>query len=239
MAVEKGLRADARRNRDLIVAAAQELFLEQGVDVPLEDVARRAGVGVGTLYRRFPDRDALLRAVGVESLRRLADLAETSWREEPDAWHALCRFLRGSVALRLGVLPAKLEPHLHQRLRAGPDLHEIRQRVIAGVLRMIERAQADGTLRADVGPGDIALLMTLNVYTPPGMHDEQAMERVVGLVLDGLRADRASPLPGAPLNEDDLRRYTAVRLPPADNTRYEGAGTAASVPEWQGETECS
>ncbi|MEU6428842.1 TetR/AcrR family transcriptional regulator [Microbispora sp. NPDC046973] len=216
MAVEKGLRADARRNRDLIVAAAQELFLEQGVDVPLEEVARRAGVGVGTLYRRFPDRDALLRAVGEESLRRLVDLAEAAWREEPDAWHALCRFLRGSVALRLGVLPAKLHPHLHQRLRIGPDLHEMRQRVIAGVLRMIEQAQADGALRADIGPGDVALLMTLNVYTPPGMHNEQAMGRVVEIMLDGLRADTGSPLPGTPLDEEDLRRYTAVRLPPTE-----------------------
>ncbi|WP_182905761.1 TetR/AcrR family transcriptional regulator [Microbispora sp. H13382] len=216
MAVEKGLRADARRNRDLIVAAARELFLEQGVDVPLEEVARRAGVGVGTLYRRFPDRDALLRAVGEESLRRLADLAETACRDEPDAWHALCRFLRGSVALRLGVLPAKLEPHLHQRMRVGPDLHEMRQRVIAAVLRMIERAQADGALRTDIGPGDVALLMTLNVYTPPGMHSEQAMGRVVEIVLDGLRADAGSPLPGTPLDEDDLRHYTAVRLPPAE-----------------------
>ncbi|WP_182899299.1 TetR/AcrR family transcriptional regulator [Microbispora sp. H10830] len=214
--MEKGLRADARRNRDLIVAAAQELFLEQGVDVPLEEVARRAGVGVGTLYRRFPDRDALLRAVGEETLRRLAGLAETARREEPDAWHALCRFLRGAVALRVGVLAAKLDPHLHQRIRAGADLHEIRQRVIAAVLAMIEQARADGVLRADVGPGDFALLMTLNVYTPPGMHDEQAMGRVVEIVLAGLRADAESPLPGAPLGEDDLRRYTAVRLPPTE-----------------------
>ncbi|GIH46855.1 transcriptional regulator, TetR family [Microbispora rosea] len=214
--MEKGLRADARRNRDLIVAAAQELFLEQGVDVPLEEVARRAGVGVGTLYRRFPDREALLRAVGEESLRRLVDLAETSWQEEPDAWHALCRFLRGSVAMRLGVLPAKLQPHLHQRLRTGPDLHEMRQLVIATVLRMVEQAQADGALRADIGPGDVALLMTLNVYTPPGTHNEQAMERVVEIMLDGLRADAGSPLPGASLDEDDLRGYIAVRLPPAE-----------------------
>ncbi|MFI9571003.1 TetR/AcrR family transcriptional regulator [Microbispora rosea] len=214
--MEKGLRADARRNRDLIVAAAQELFLEQGVDVPLEEVARRAGVGVGTLYRRFSDREALLRAVGEESLRRLVDLAETSWQEEPDAWHALCRFLRGSVAMRLGVLPAKLQPHLHQRLRTGPDLHEMRQLVIATVLRMVEQAQADGALRADIGPGDVALLMTLNVYTPPGTHNEQAMERVVEIMLDGLRADAGSPLPGSSLDEDDLRGYIAVRLPPAE-----------------------
>ncbi|GAA0435855.1 TetR family transcriptional regulator [Acrocarpospora corrugata] len=210
-----GLRADARRNRDLIVAAAQKLFLEQGIDVPLEDVARRAGVGIGTLYRRFPDRDALLRAVGEESLRRLADMAETAEREEPDAWHALCRFLRACTELRLGVLPAKLEPHLHQRLRAGPDLHEIRQRVIAAVLRMTETAHAEGALRGDIGPGDVALLMTLHVYTPPSMPDEQARARVVEIMLNGLRAGSGSPLPGAPYTADDLHRYTAVEKPPA------------------------
>ncbi|WP_182877072.1 TetR/AcrR family transcriptional regulator [Microbispora sp. H10670] len=210
MTVERGLRADARRNRDLIVAAARELFLEQNVDVPLEEVARRAGVGVGTLYRRFPDRDALLRAVGEESLRRLADLVETAGREEPDAWHALRRFLRGAVALRLGVLAAKLDPLLHQRLRVGADLREIRQGVAAAVLRLTERAQADGALRPDIGPGDIALLMTLHVYTPPAVLGEEAMARMVEIMLDGLRADRRSPLPGAPLDADALRRYTTV-----------------------------
>ncbi|KAA9380482.1 TetR/AcrR family transcriptional regulator [Microbispora cellulosiformans] len=214
MAVEKGLRADARRNRDLIVTAARELFLEQNVDVPLEEVARRAGVGVGTLYRRFPDRDALLRAVGEESLRRLADLVETAGREEPDAWHALCRFLRGAVALRLGVLAAKLDPLLHQRLRVGADLREIRQGVVAAVLRLTERAQADGALRPDIGPGDIALLMTLHVYTPPAVPGEEALARMVEIMLDGLRADRGSPLPGAALDADALRRYTTADAPP-------------------------
>ncbi|WP_084464108.1 TetR/AcrR family transcriptional regulator [Microtetraspora fusca] len=210
-----GLRADARRNRDLIVAAAQNLFLEQGVDVPLEEVARRAGVGIGTLYRRFPDRDALLGAVCEEGLRRMAELAETAWREEPDAWHALCRFLRDSIELRVGVLSAKIEPHLHQRLRAGRELHEIRQRVIALVVRMTEQAQASGALRHDIGPGDVALLLTLHVYTPPSMPDEPAMARVVEIMLNGLRAVPGSSLPGVALDRDDLRRYTAVEHPPA------------------------
>lgn len=205
-----GMRADARHNRALVVAAACELFLEQGIDVPLDVVARRAGVGIGTLYRRFPDRDALLRAVGEENLRRLADLAQTAQREEPDAWHALCRFLRGCAELRMGELSAKLDPHLHQRLRAGQDLHEVRQQVIAAVLRMTERAQADGALRSDIGPGDIALLMTVHIYAPPGMPRGPAMERVLEIMLDGLRADTGSPLPGAALTGDDLRRYTAV-----------------------------
>ncbi|WP_055481069.1 TetR/AcrR family transcriptional regulator [Sphaerimonospora mesophila] len=210
------LRADARRNRDLIVAAARRLLVEQGVDVPLEEVARRAGVGIGTLYRRFPDRDALLRAVGEDTLRRLVDLAETAWREEPDAWHALCRFLRGCAELHMGVLSAKLEPHLHQRLRAGHDLHEMRQQVTDAVLRMTERAQADGALRRDIGPGDIALLMTTHVYSPPGTPGEPAMARVMEIMLAGLRAGSGPALPGTPRTDDDLRRYIAVEQPPTD-----------------------
>ncbi|WP_217369354.1 TetR/AcrR family transcriptional regulator [Nonomuraea antri] len=210
-----GLRADARRNRDLIVTAARRLFLDQGVDVPLEEVARRAGVGIGTLYRRFPDRDALLRAVGEDTLRRLADLVETAQREEPDAWHALCRFLRSSAELRLGELSARLDPHLHQRIRAGHDLAEIRQRVVTAVLELTARAQADGALRPDAGPLDVAMLMTLSVYAPPGVPGDQAVRRVMEIMLDGLRAGGGSGLPGAPPAEDDLRRYTAVDPPPA------------------------
>ncbi|MCK2220308.1 TetR/AcrR family transcriptional regulator [Actinomadura sp. ATCC 31491] len=206
----QGLRADARRNRDLILAAAQELFLEQGVDVALEEVARRAGVGIGTLYRRFPDREALLRGVGEAGLRRMAELAEAARREEPDAWHALCRFLRCCTELRLGELSAKLDPVLHQRMRAGEEQHELRERVTEGLLGMIAEAQADGALRADVGPVDLALIMTLHVYAPPGLPGGQGLPRVVEIVLDGLRADRATPLPGPRSTSADLRRYTAV-----------------------------
>jgi AcrR family transcriptional regulator len=210
---ETGLRADARRNRDLIVAAAQKLFLEQGVDVALEEVAREAGVGIGTLYRRFPDRDALLHAVGDHTLRRLADLAETAWREEPDAWHALCRFLRSCQEVRLGELSSKLDPFVHRSLRAGQDLHELRQRTVALVLRMTEQAQADGDLRADIGPGDIAVLMTLHVYTPRGLPSGEPTARVMEIVLDGLRAGQGPALPGALLTGDDLARYTSPDPP--------------------------
>ncbi|WP_202637733.1 TetR/AcrR family transcriptional regulator [Bailinhaonella thermotolerans] len=200
-----GLRADARRNRDLIVAAARELFLEKGLDVALEEVSRRAGVGIGTLYRRFPDREALLRGVAEDNLRRLVELAETASREEPDAWHGLCRFLRGCADLRMGELSAKLEPRLHQRIRAGEGLSGRRRRVMDALLRMIAQAQADGDLRPDVGPVDIALLMTVHVYTPPHMPAGQAAGRVVEIMLNGLRPGPA--LPGAALPEADLLRY--------------------------------
>ncbi|RBQ16218.1 TetR/AcrR family transcriptional regulator [Spongiactinospora rosea] len=205
------LRADARRNRDLIVTAAQHLFLEQGVDVPLDEVARRAGVGIGTLYRRFPDRDALLRAVAEDTLRSLVGLIETARDEEPDAWHALCRFLRSCAELRFGELAAELDPRLYPQMRTGPHLDEMRRRVIAAVLDLTARAQAEGAMRPDAGPLDVAMLMTLHVYTPPNMPGDQAVRRMVEIVLDGLRAGSGSPLPGTPsTGAADLHRYTAV-----------------------------
>src|SRR5216683_2549991 len=84
-----GLRADARRNRRQALAAAAQVFVEQGADAPLDDIARRAGVGIATLYRRFPDREALVRAVAVDVLARTAHEARQALAEEPDAFAAL------------------------------------------------------------------------------------------------------------------------------------------------------
>src|SRR5688572_25450825 len=99
---EGGLRADAQRNREQIIDAARALFVERGADVPMEEIAHRAGVGVGTLYRRFPDREALIRAVALDTFRRVVALACAAEAEEPDGWRALTRFVRQSAAdLRL------------------------------------------------------------------------------------------------------------------------------------------
>ncbi|HEU4946588.1 MAG TPA: helix-turn-helix domain-containing protein [Kribbella sp.] len=184
-----GLRADARRNRDQLVAAALKLFLDEGIDVPLEEVARVAGVGIGTLYRRFPDRDALIRATAYEALRQLAELAEAAWREEPDAWHALARFLRSCAELRLGALQAAVEPRLHAAIRTAPELRDVRQVVVDLVAKMTMAAQEEGALRRDVGPADVGLLMSLQVYAPPDLPRDQAMSRVVDIMLAGLRAE--------------------------------------------------
>ena len=188
MPEELELRADARRNRDQIVAAALILFREAGVDVPMEEIARGAGVGVGTLYRRFPDRDALIWAAAHAFLRDLADMAETAWREEPDAWAALCRFLRGCAELRLGALASAIEPRLHASIQSDPELRSSRQTVRDLVERMTAGAKADGAMRPDVSPEEVGLLMTLQVYTPPDMSDDQAVRRVVDIMLGGLRA---------------------------------------------------
>jgi AcrR family transcriptional regulator len=194
---EAELRADARRNRDQILAAALALFREEGIDVPMEEIARRAGVGVGTLYRRFPDRDALIWATAQASLRGQAGMAQTALREEPGAWPALCRFLRDCAELRLGALASAIEPRLHASIQADPELLEIRHTVIDLVERMTAGAKAEGAMRRDVGREEVGLLMTLQIYTPPHMSSDQALRGVVDIMLNGLRADPEPDLPGA------------------------------------------
>src|SRR5579871_1607351 len=90
------LRADARRNRQQLLAAARDVFVELGADAPLDEVARRAGVGIATLYRRFPDRLALQRAVGLDVLAQAAEVARRAEVEESDAWRALGRYMHAA-----------------------------------------------------------------------------------------------------------------------------------------------
>ncbi|MBF6173346.1 TetR/AcrR family transcriptional regulator [Nocardia blacklockiae] len=182
------LRADARSNRDQILAAAQIVFREQGVDVPMKEIADQAGVGVGTLYRRFPDRGALISAAAQAYLQALADLAATAAREEAGAWPALRRFLRECAELRLGATAAAIEPALHADIRADPQLSGIRAGVAEQVARLTAQAQVDGELRTDVDAQDVARLMTLQIYVRPDESYEQAVRRTMDIVLDGLRA---------------------------------------------------
>ncbi|QIS17216.1 TetR/AcrR family transcriptional regulator [Nocardia terpenica] len=187
------LRIDARSNREQILAAAQIVFRELGVDVPMKEIADRAGVGVGTLYRRFPDRTALISAVGHSYLSTLAEMAAAARREESDAWLTLCRFLRECAELRLGALASAIEPALHGKIPGDPDLTEVRARVAEEVVAMTAQAQADGHLRADVAAGDVARLMTLQIYVRPGESYAEAVRRIIDIALDGLRAKEFRP----------------------------------------------
>jgi hypothetical protein len=139
------------------------------------------------------------------SLRRLAEMADAAWDQEPGPWAALCRFLRGCAELRLGAMSSAIEPHLHQSIRAAPELTEIRQKVIYLVDRPAG-AHAEGALRPDIGSGDVATLMTVQVYTPPHMSNGQATRRVVEIMLDGLRS--GPPLGGSPVTTRDVHPGT-------------------------------
>jgi AcrR family transcriptional regulator len=203
------LRADARRNLDLLLAAAREVFVAQGSDAPLEEIARRAGVGIATLYRRFPDREALQRAVALDVLDRVAQESRLALAEEPEAFGALARYMHRAIDLRVGAIMPVV---MGQLPLDDETLVRARDEAAAPVRAMIDTAQADGTLRPDVDFGDIGLLIgrlcqPLAVPFPPAVADGLA-HRHLALLLDGLRADpgrAAGALPGPALTLGDLQ----------------------------------
>ncbi|MHA6624119.1 TetR/AcrR family transcriptional regulator [Pseudonocardia sichuanensis] len=202
----ESLRADARRNRAQIVDAAGALFAERGPDVPMEEIARRARVGVGTLYRRFPDRDALVRAVAIESFHRVVANARAA-ADEPDGWSGLTRFVRASVTdLRLATWLSMWFARTWADLRVDREQQELRADLLELLDDLVGRAQREGAMRPEVGVGDLAVLLALVLRPLPGplaAVTEQAVERHVAVVLDGLRPG-GEPLPGRPLTRESL-----------------------------------
>ncbi|MFD2421593.1 TetR/AcrR family transcriptional regulator [Amycolatopsis pigmentata] len=204
------LRADARRNREQIIAAAKKMFLEFGPDVPMEDIARGAGVGVGTLYRRFPDREALIRAVARDNFEVVLAEARAVAAEEPSAWQAIVRLLTRSLDLKLSVHLAVVSPLAWAIIRNDEKTQEFRDGIMAVLDELIQAAQADGSMRDDVAAGDVALLCSMllrpNRFGSDEKWSETVLDRALGVIVDGLRAGGTSPLPGRPVTGDDLRK---------------------------------
>jgi AcrR family transcriptional regulator len=192
-------RADAERNRSRILAAASELFAQRGLDASMPELAERAGVGVGTLYRAFPDKDHLLGAVMAERLRWLAGEIEVAI-EAADPWAAFTDVIWKGATLHVK------DRAFHQCMRAAlelPEVREARGHTLDAFQRLIDRAQAAGAMRADVVAEDIPMLMAgvgLSRAAGPGVQ----WERHLAVVIDGLRAEGAHPLPSKPLSRAQL-----------------------------------
>jgi AcrR family transcriptional regulator len=185
------LRADARRNRDRIVAAAKTWFATHGPEAPAEEIARSAGVAPGTLYRHFADREALIRAVAVNNFENAFAEANAAVTEEASAWDALVRILRQSQELRLSFRLLTAYPHVHALLKKERDVDQSRQHMVDLLDRVVRRAQAEGTLRTDVGTGDVAVMFALLAHPLSIEWTESAQmasERCMALLLESLRA---------------------------------------------------
>jgi AcrR family transcriptional regulator len=188
------LRRDAERNRQLILRAAAEVFTSRGLQASLDDVAQHAGVGVGTVYRRFPDKEALVEALFEERIQAMVALAEKALAE-PDSWAGLVAFLESACT----------------ELATDRGLREIlmfasygRDRVERGkahmqplVTQLVERAQRDGKLRQDLRPTDILfiefMLSSAASYAEPV--SPQVWRRYLTLITDALRPAREEPTP--------------------------------------------
>jgi AcrR family transcriptional regulator len=174
------LRRDAQANRDRIVVAAREAFAIGGIDVSIDEVARLAGVGVGTIYRRFPTKDELVDAVLEDAVDDLIAIAAQALELE-DAWAGFCTYIERVLDLHLANRGLK-----HVFAARGTD--RLRRRVGLPVGRLIARAQADGSLRADFKPLDMRL-----VFRSAGHVielDPSSRARFLALLFDGLRGER-------------------------------------------------
>ncbi|MGW7468514.1 TetR/AcrR family transcriptional regulator [Streptomyces xantholiticus] len=198
-------RADALRNRERIVSAAREMFVEFGPDVPLDEIARRAGVGNATLYRHFPDRAALIREVVLFVMSRTTEQADAAAAEEPDAFAALRRFVHAAADERIGALCPMLSGAFDTD---HPDLHAGRERLEEAVLGLVEAAQSAGRMRTDVAVGDLMVALSQLTRPLPGTacpNMDRFVHRHLQLFLDGLEAPARSELPGAAATLEDLR----------------------------------
>ena len=199
-------RADALRNRERIVTAAREMFVEFGPQVPLDEIARRAGVGNATLYRNFPERSDLVHEVVLSVMSRTTDRADEATAEEADAFEALRRFTHAAADERIGALCPMLDGTFD---KDHPELLAERARLEEAVQGLVDRAHASGRLRADVAVGDLLVALSQLTRPLPGsacLDFDQFVHRHLQLFLDGLQAPARSVLPGSAATLESLRR---------------------------------
>jgi AcrR family transcriptional regulator len=197
------LRRDAAENRSKILEAARQLFAVRGLDTTMDEIAQAAGVGPGTLYRRFRTKEALLDALlcdGFEQLRALAESAAS----EPDAFSGLERFLAGALQQQ-SENRAFLEILLF-RLRDEPNLAAARRELRSLLAQLLERAHEQGSLRPDVGLGDVYVVLWQlgRVAETVGATSPRLLGRYLALALDALRAPAQRELPGSPPSDRQL-----------------------------------
>jgi len=177
------LRADAERNRAALLSAAREIFGEQGLDASLDEIARRAGVGNATLYRRFPSRRDLISEVFASKMTEYVELAGRALAE-PDPWTAFVDYLT-----RVSEMQAADRGLSELLVTSGFDddrLAELRAAVQQGATEVIGRAQESGALRADFTRRDIRLLMMANAGVAARSSDPDTWRRHLTLFLEGV-----------------------------------------------------
>lgn len=198
------LRADAERNRIAILTAARDVFAERGIEASLEEIAARAGVGIATLYRRFPAREQLVAAALEDKIAAYALAAEQALAD-PDPLAGFTGYV-----LRICELQADdrgMADLLSMLLPADEHVEHVRAAANATVVKLIERAKAAGVLRQDFVGEDLLLLLiaSAGIMHVTSQDAPDAWRRLVALALDSFQRDDAPPLP-APPSADQMSR---------------------------------
>jgi len=213
------LRRDAERNRGRILAAARRLIAERGLDVGYDHIAREADVGIGTVYRRFPTRDGLFLELFYDRVDAVAGIAEEALAVE-DPWLGLCQFIRRDLELQTS------DRGLREFLLGHADSTELgqrsRDRIQPLVTALVERAQAAGRLRAELGQRDISIILAmLGNLLDASLHvDPDLWRRYLAIVLNGIQSGgRDGEIPGKPPEQRQHDQILAGWIPPRRGQR--------------------
>jgi AcrR family transcriptional regulator len=202
-----GRRAQAARNDQRILDAARAVFTAD-TEAPIAAVAERAGVGIGALYRRYPNKDALLERLALSGLQRYLAAAEAALADEGDAWTVFAHFMRRSLDEGAGSLSLRFAA----RFTVTEELNRLGRTAHDATQRLLDRTKATGALRPDIEVGDLTLIFEQlqAVRASDEQRTRQLRHRYLALLLDALHAStaKARPLPGPPPSWNEItQRY--------------------------------
>jgi len=196
----RSLRKDAAENRERLLAAASELFAERGLTVTLNDIAHHAGVGVGTAYRRFANKEEVIDALFEQRLQQVEDAAKRALAE-PDAWDGLVMYLGDALHMRYG--DRGLNQIMNNRALGDTRVAEVRDRIAPIITELVDNAKKQGVVRQDFDQSDLIFLQLGLSAIMEQTRDvaPQLYQRYLVMMLDALRTDRSqlSDLPIGPL----------------------------------------
>jgi AcrR family transcriptional regulator len=205
LVTDKPLRKDAERNRQLILDAAKELFAQRGLEVTLNDIAHHAGVGVGTVYRRFPDKEQLIESLFEQKVEQMVAVLETAVAD-PDPWHGIVHYLERSLELQS--CDVALGDLIFDSSQGLARVCRVRARLFPLGEQLVRRAHEAGQLRPDVVASDLPMVLVMMNGLMDGGRDvaPELWRRFLPIVLQGLRANAASlvPLPQPPLTPAEV-----------------------------------
>jgi AcrR family transcriptional regulator len=209
---DRPLRADAERNRQRILTAAAEVFAERGLDVSLDDIAAAAGVGVGTVYRRFPDKDALIDALFDSKIAEVEQVLHDALAIE-DPWDSFEAFVRGMCALQAA--DRGLKEILHSTDRGRERVGQGKVRIAPLASKIVARARDAGVVRADLDSFDVPMAHFAIGYVAERTRDvaPDYWQRAVTIWLDGVRArpDGQLPMPAPALDPESFQSALSRR----------------------------
>ena len=211
--VHRPLRKDAERNRQLVIEAARELFASRGLEATLNDVAHHAGLGVGTVYRRFPTKEDLFEAIFEEAMNQLADLAESALCDD-DSWHGFEWFV--TQMCEVTATDRGIREVAFSKSCGGKRVEAGRDRLVPALSKLVERAQNDGYLRPEVSATDMPILglLTGTVSEYAGHVDAELWRRYVAILLEGMRyRDDQPPVEVGALDDEQLETAMQTWLP--------------------------